>query len=81
MFSDLKDKVAIVTGAGHGIGREIALSFARNGAVVVITDITDAILEVGKQVEALKSKVLPIKCDVSDIEQAKDVEEQGFKEI
>ena len=81
MFSDLKDKVAIVTGAGHGIGREIALSFARNGAVVVITDITDAILEVGKQVEALKSKVLPIKCDVSDIEQAKDVEEQVLKKF
>ena len=81
MFSDLKDKVAIVTGAGHGIGREIALSFARNGVDVVITDITDAILEVGKEIEALKSKVLPIKCDVSDLEQAKGVEEQVLKKF
>jgi len=40
---DLKGKVAIVTGAGHGIGREIALSLARNGAEVVVTDISDAI--------------------------------------
>jgi 3-oxoacyl-[acyl-carrier protein] reductase len=73
---DLKGKVAIVTGAGHGIGREIALSLARNGAEVVITDVTDAIFEVGKQIEALGSKALPIKCDVTDFEQAQDVEEK-----
>jgi 3-oxoacyl-[acyl-carrier protein] reductase len=73
---DLKGKVAIVTGAGHGIGREIALSLARNGAEVVVTDVTDAIFEVGKQIEALGSKALPIKCDVTDFEQAQDVEEK-----
>ena len=66
----------IVTGAGHGIGREIALSLARNGAEVVVTDVTDAIFEVGKQIEALGSKALPIKCDVTDFEQAQDVEEK-----
>jgi 3-oxoacyl-[acyl-carrier protein] reductase len=73
---DLKGKVAIVTGAGHGIGREIALSLARNGAEVVVTDVTDAIFEVGKQIEALGSKALPIKCDVTDFEQAQEVEEK-----
>ena len=72
----MKGKVAIVTGAGHGIGREIALSLARNGAEVVVTDVTDAIFEVGKQIEALGSKALPIKCDVTDFEQAQDVEEK-----
>ena len=76
MLVDLKGKVAIVTGAGHGIGREIALSLARNGAEVVVTDVTDAIFEVGKQIEALGSKALPIKCDVTDFEQAQDVEEK-----
>jgi 3-oxoacyl-[acyl-carrier protein] reductase len=75
-LADLKGKVAIVTGAGHGIGREIALSLARNGADVIVTDISDAVFEVGKQVEALGSKALPIKCDVSDYEQAKDAEEK-----
>jgi len=76
LLVDLKGKVAIVTGAGHGIGREIALSLARNGAEVVVTDVTDAIFEVGKQIEALGSKALPIKCDVTDFEQAQDVEEK-----
>lgn len=76
MLVDLKGKVVIVTGAGHGIGREIALSLARNGAEVVVTDVTDAIFEVGKQIEALGSKALPIKCDVTDFEQAQDVEEK-----
>jgi len=78
LLVDLKGKVVIVTGAGHGIGREIALSLARNGAEVVVTDVTDAIFEVGKQIEALGSKALPIKCDVTDFEQAQDVEEKVF---
>ena len=72
----LKGKVAVVTGAGHGIGKEIGLSLARNGADVVVTDISDAIFEVGKQIEASGSKALPIKCDVSEYEQAKDVEKK-----
>lgn len=38
----LKDKVAIITGAASGIGRETALLFAKEGAAVVVADVTDA---------------------------------------
>ncbi len=75
-MANLKGKIAIVTGAGHGIGKEIALSLARSNAEVVVTDVSDEIFDVGKQIEALGAKALPIKCDVTDPEQAQDVEER-----
>ena len=37
----LKDKVALITGGGSGIGREASLLFAREGAAVVVVDVTD----------------------------------------
>ena len=42
---DLKDKVTIITGAGRGIGNEIAKTFAAEGAIVVVTDIRQDLLD------------------------------------
>jgi NAD(P)-dependent dehydrogenase (short-subunit alcohol dehydrogenase family) len=47
MSSLLAGKVAVVTGASSGIGRAIAVSFANEGAAVVIADITEEPLEGG----------------------------------
>ncbi len=80
-MGDLKGKVAIVTGAGHGIGKEIALALARAGADIIVTDISDAVFEVGKQIEALKSKAFPIKCDVTKLEQADEVKKKVLEKF
>ena len=71
----LNGKVAIVTGAGHGIGKEIALSLAAEGAEVVVTDVSDEIFAVGKQIEALGADALPVKCDVTNLQAAESIEE------
>lgn len=65
----LKDKVAIVTGAGQGFGQGIAETFAREGAFVAVVDLNlDKAREVAK---AIGRRATAIKCDVS---KAKDVE-------
>ncbi len=50
----LKDKVAIVTGAGRGIGESIALRFAAEGAKLVVNDVNEA--DAIRTVETIKSK-------------------------
>ncbi|MEM2338952.1 MAG: glucose 1-dehydrogenase [Nitrososphaerales archaeon] len=63
----LKDKVAIVTGAGRGIGREIALLFANEGANIVVNDIAyESAQEVAKEIENMGRVALAIKADVSN---------------
>ena len=50
----LKDKVAIVTGAGKGIGEGIALRFAEEGAKLVVNDVLEA--DAKRVVEAIKGQ-------------------------
>lgn len=61
-----KNKVGIVTGAGRGIGRAIALRLAKEGAEVVVNDIDfEKAKEVADEIKALGSRSLAIKADVS----------------
>ncbi len=65
----LKDKVAIVTGATSGIGRGIALEFAKEGAKVVIADIVDKdrleSKDTASLIKQLGGEAIFIKTDVS----------------
>jgi 3-oxoacyl-[acyl-carrier protein] reductase len=63
----LKDKKAIVTGAGQGIGRSVALKLAKEGADMVIAEMNPATgTQTAKDVEALGGKALFFSVDVAN---------------
>lgn len=69
LFS-LQDRVAIVTGAGRGLGRSIALGYAAAGAdLVLAARSTDLIESAAREVEALGRRALAVTTDVSQADQ------------
>jgi NAD(P)-dependent dehydrogenase (short-subunit alcohol dehydrogenase family) len=63
---DLTGKVAIVTGAGRGLGKTIAIGLAQHGAdVVVVSRTLGQVNETGKEVTALGRKALPLQVDIA----------------
>ncbi len=81
---DLKNRVAVVTGAAGGIGREAARLFARAGADVVIADRDEAQLEVStKEVvsAAPAARVVAVPTDVSSKPQVDSLAERAQKEL
>jgi 3-oxoacyl-[acyl-carrier protein] reductase len=76
----LKDKKAIVTGAGQGIGRSIALKMAQEGADVVIVEMNfDTGAQTAKEVEALGRRALFISVDVANQKQVQGRVDQVLK--
>jgi len=69
----LKDRVAVVTGASRGIGRAIAIELARRGAKVVVNynASADAAEEVVLAIKDAGSEAIAVKADVSKLDQAK----------
>lgn len=62
----LKDQVALITGAGSGIGKESAMLFAAEGASVVAVDVNlPAVEQVAAQIGASGGKAIAVKADVS----------------
>ena len=70
----LENKSAVVTGAGRGIGRGIALALAREGAMVVVNynGSKERAEEVVRTIEEAGGKAVAIQCNISDFEAAKE---------
>src|SRR5438874_2252399 len=72
-----ENKVALVTGAGSGMGLATAKAFAEAGASVVLADIQEeAVRAAAEQLEASGRKALALRCDVSDDGQVASMIEQ-----
>jgi NAD(P)-dependent dehydrogenase (short-subunit alcohol dehydrogenase family) len=61
-----ENQVVMITGAARGMGRESALSFAREGAAVALTDVLPAVEGVADEVRALGGKAVTVVGDISD---------------
>lgn len=73
-------KVAFVTGAANGIGRAAALAFAREGANVVVADISEqGNQETARMIEALGARALAVRCDVTRAEDVKAALDKGVE--
>lgn len=63
----MKGKAALVTGAGSGIGRDLALQLAELGAAVTVADIDESAAQrVAREIEQRGGQALAVVCDVSD---------------
>lgn len=66
-MSSLEGKVAIITGAGRGLGREFALSYAEHGAKLLLPDISlERVESVVEEVRAKGGQAVAMETDISD---------------
>ena len=82
MTGRLAEKVALVTGAGGGIGQAYAEALAREGAAVVVADInTEGAQKVVDGIKGEGGTALAVRVDVSDPDSAKDMAAQTLSEF
>lgn len=73
---DLKGKIAVISGASSGLGRQMSLAFAKQGATVaILARREDRLNEVKAEIEALGANCMAVKCDVTDVNDIKKAAE------
>jgi len=70
---NLKNKYALVTGAGKGLGRACSIALAEAGATIIALSRTQSDLDkLEKEIKKIKGKVIKIKCDVMNFKELKE---------
>ena len=78
----LEDKIVIVSGIGPGMGRDISLACARDGADIVLAARTPSKLDaVAAEVQALGRRTLSVPTDVTDADQCRNLVERTLEEF
>ena len=79
----LENKVALITGAGRGIGKAIALRFAQEGCNIAFTDIAlnDVVMETEKELAALGVKVKAYASNAANFEETHQVVDEIVKDF
>lgn len=77
------NKVALVTGAGRGLGRSIAIELAKNGYDIVVNynNSEERALKVKEEIESYGVEALAIKCDISNEEEVKKMVDEIVKKF
>lgn len=81
---NIKGKTALITGAGRGIGKSIALLFAQKGADLILVGKSENVLETSSQCESLKKDCLPLVMDITEkgnIDRIVEMSINKFKKI
>lgn len=81
-MNDLKNKTALITGAGKGIGKAVAIALAKEGVNVILLARTQSdVDEVAKEVNTFGVKSLALTADVADINSVNNAIEKAFSEF
>ncbi|XP_067125530.1 short-chain dehydrogenase/reductase family 16C member 6-like [Centruroides vittatus] len=78
----VRDDIVLITGGGHGLGKELALRFARLGAIIVLWDVNQVGTEaVVQEIKELNGKAFAYHCDVSNEKCVEETSEKVKKDV